>query len=403
MSEKRTISVVQEVAAPAKQVYRAFASAQGLLEWIGDAVEADPRDGGRFYVWLNAGFYASGTYVHLEEDHKVAFTWRGNTDAEETRVRVLIEEAGDGAKITLFHDEVVEAAVEVYTKEWENSLANLKSVLENGVDRRLFDRPMLGFYIGGLVDDHLQDRLSLPVDYGVHVSGVLEGMGAERSGIQQDDVITVLDGIEIRRFPQIGDVLRKFKGGDTIDTVVYRGAERLELAVELSKRPIPDFPAAPAELAGGLAELYRNLLGDLKTALADVSEEESGRKPSEGEWSVKEVLAHLLISERWTTWALDLHPAGNKFPRYPGDNRTYEALAAVYSLEGLLKELKITVKLIVKLIGTLPEAYVDNKGAYFLMFNNYEQGVRTHFEQHTAQIRAAIETVRKGDAELAPA
>ena len=403
MSEKQTISLKQEIAAPVSQVYRALASAQGLLEWIGDAVEADPREGGRFYVWWNAGFYASGTYVHLEKDHKVAFTWRGSTDAEQTRVRVLLEESAAGTMVTLFHDEVIEPAIEVYTAEWENSLSNLKSVLETGVDRRIYDRPMLGFWVGGLVDEKLQKRLSLPVDYGVHVSGVLEGMGAERSGLMQDDVIAMLDGVEIRRFPQIGDVLGKFKGGDSINSVVYRGSEKLEIEVELSKRPVPDFPAPPRELASSLEQAHKEILQELKSALADVSEEEAVQKPSEGEWSVKEALAHLLISERWTNWALDLHPAGNKFPRYPGDNRTYSALAAVYSLKDLVKELKATFLITLGLLETLPEDYAANKGAYFLMLNDYERGVRRHFEEHNAQIRATIAAVRKAAPELATA
>ena len=56
-----------------------------------------------------------------------------------------------------------------------------------------------------------------------------------------------------------------------------------------------------------------------------------------------------------------------------------------------------------KMIATVPEEFAANKGPYFMMTQNFEMGIRNHFQQHTDQIKAALEVVRQAEPELAPA
>lgn len=400
MSENRSVTVEKHIAAPPAHVYRAFATSQGVQEWMADSAAADARPGGRFYSWWNAGFYAAGMFEEAVQDEKVVFTWLSPVDPGPTKVTVSIAPADGGTQLILVHaglgeGEAWDRSAENYEREWQTSLENLQSVLETGVDKRLYDRPMLGFYIGGLVDKDLKQKLGIPVDYGMHVSGVLEGMGAQRSGLQADDVIASVEGEEVRTFQSLGPVLARYKGGDVVHAVVYRGAEKIEMDVELSKRPVPEPPAPPAELARQAREVYGEVLADLKAALKGVSDEIASMPPGPGEWSVKEVLAHLLVSERWSHAAWDLHPAGAKLPGYPGSDRLVEAIARTYKKKQLFKELKRSVKLNIRLIETLPEEYAENKGAYFLTAADFDNGIRTHFEQHTAQIRTAVAQARE--------
>jgi hypothetical protein len=316
------------------------------------------------------------------------------------RVRVLLDEKGVDSesvrtKVTLFHDDVPEAAEAEMNKEWPKALTNLKSVLESGIDKRQFDRPMLGFFVGGLVDANMKTRLNLPVDFGVHVSGVLDGMGAQKSGLQADDVIATIAGTDIKQFQDIGAVLGKHKGGDVVNTVIYRNGEKLDLQVELSKRPIPDFPPEPEKLAEIGIAAYKEEFAVLKEAFEDYTEEEASHNPSPGEWSAKEVVAHLLVSERWSHAAWDLHANGNKFPAFPGSNLLVQAIAKTYDVESLLKELKYSIKLNMNMLKSLPEAYAANKGAYFASTNGFEQGIRTHFQQHVAQVKTVLASARE--------
>ena len=401
----KSLSYSQEIAAPVSHVYRAFTTAQGLQEWLGDVVEADPRVDGRLYIWWNQGYATGGTYVHLEENKIVAFTWQGIGEPALTRVRVLLEASGEMTKVTLHHDEVPEEGAERYNLEWPGALANLKSVLETGVDKRLYDRPMLGFFVGGIVDEKLKNRLGIPVDTGIHVAGVLDGMGAQKSGVKTDDVIFSIGGKEITTFPSIGQILGQHKGGEVVDTVIYRGAEKVDLPVELSKRPIPDFPPAPEQLAElGLAA-YKEELAHIKAAFEDYSEEEANHAPSEGEWSAKEIVAHLLVNERWSHAAWDLLSSGNKYPGFPGSNLLVKAIAQTYDVEHLLKELKFSIHLHLHLIKSLPETYYTNKGAYFTSTNGFLEGIHTHMQQHTTQIKTALTSAREalGETKLEPA
>jgi uncharacterized protein YndB with AHSA1/START domain len=396
----RSETFTEYIAAPPAQVYRAFATAQGLQEWMADIVEADPRDGGRLYVWWNAGFYATGLYKEAVKDESVRFTWHAKDEPGVSEVAVTLEPRDGGTQLTLVHSGYGEGPEwettrENHKREWASSLANLKAVLETGVDRRLYDRPMLGFFIGGLVDEAMQKRLNLPVDYGMQVAGTIAGMGAERSGLKQDDVIAMVDGVEVRTFQTIGPVLSKHKGGDVIKTVIYRDGQAMDLDVELSKRPVPAFPLPPAELAELARGVFKDVLKKLKAAIQDATEEETGRKPGEGEWSVREIMAHVLLGELWAAAAWDLHADDQKFPAFPGSHQLVAAYASTYSTKKLYKELKYTCKLLARMMETAPEKYAQNKAAYFLNANDFEFGVRNHWDQHTAQIQAALAAARE--------
>jgi uncharacterized protein YndB with AHSA1/START domain len=397
----KTLTFSQEVNTSPAQVYRAFTNAQAIQEWFAEEVDADPRERGRFYAWWNQEYFTAGQYESLEENKKVTFSWQGPGEPK-TRVRVQIEESSAdansiGTKVTVYHEDVPENGADGFIQEWPGALANLKSVLETGIDKRLYDRPMLGFFIGGLVDANLKTRLSLPVDTGMHVAGVLDGMGAQKSGLKAEDVIFSVEGVEITSFDSIRQITGKHKGGDIVETIVYRGPEKITLPIELSKRPIPASPAPPTDLAREGHEVYGEVLTKLDGVLEGVTEEEACHKASPGEWSIKEVLAHLLINERWSHFSWALIEEGNKFPHFPGQPLV-SALAQTYSLPDLQTELRNSVKVHLNQIAALPETFTAKKGLYFQAGNDFVQGVRNHFNTHTTQIQTALEAARKPEA-----
>src|SRR3972149_3033429 len=46
-------------------VYHAFTNTTALREWFCDAAQADPRKGGRVYLWRSTDYYTSGEYTAL--------------------------------------------------------------------------------------------------------------------------------------------------------------------------------------------------------------------------------------------------------------------------------------------------------------------------------------------------
>ena len=400
MNTKTTLTFRQSMAASPDQVYRAFATSQGVEEWMADSAAADAREGGRFYAWWDGGFYAVGIFKEVVENEKVVFSWHARFEPAPTEVKVELKATDSGTDLTLTHsglgeDDIWAPVSANFEREWTSSLGRLKALLETGIDARIYDRPMLGFYIGGLVNENLKARLGISSDFGMHVSGVLPGMGAEKSGLQADDVIVSVEGTEIRRFDSLVPVISAHKGGDVVRAVVCRGAETLEMDITLSKRPVPDFPLPPAQLADRARAVYDEALADLKAALKGVSEEEASRSPGPGEWNAKEAMAHLLVAERWAYEAWDLLPAGNKQPRYPSSERLIKAIATSYKARALYKELKRTIAVNVAMLASVPDAFAANKSGYFLLASNMEEGVRTHFQEHVEQIKAAVASAKE--------
>jgi len=81
-------------------------------------------------------------------------------------------------------------------KGWKIGLENLQSTLETGHDLRVVDRPLIGIYPEDLAPQK-QKELGIPVSYGVRVSEVIPGYGAEKAGIQPNDVIVAVNGQKI--------------------------------------------------------------------------------------------------------------------------------------------------------------------------------------------------------------
>ena len=66
----------------------------------------------------------------------------------------------------------------------------------------------------------------------------------------------------------------------------------------LSRRPAPDVPGTPSSLAEATRAIYDELDAELDAIFAGVSELEAARPPAPGHWSAKELIAHLVATER---------------------------------------------------------------------------------------------------------
>lgn len=71
---------------------------------------------------------------------------------------------------------------------------------------------------------------------GVEVTGVSDGFGADRAGIQANDRIVAIEGNEIVIPTDISDVLRSRKAGDTVDVEIERAGAISTVSVTLGAR-----------------------------------------------------------------------------------------------------------------------------------------------------------------------
>jgi uncharacterized protein YndB with AHSA1/START domain len=393
-----TLTIEQFVKAPPAQVFFAFTNAMALREWLCNVATVAPRPGGRMYLWWNGDFYSAGEYTALEPNQLVGFTWSGRGDPAPTQVIVTLTEKDGGALVTLKHTVADEKVIDSYQKEWIGSLENLVSVLETGRDLRITNRPLLGVYPGDFTPEQAKS-LGVPVTEGFRLDGVIDGLGAQAAGLQKDDVVVALGGHTISNdFATFVAALQGKKAGEAVKVEFYRGPEKKTVNMELSRRPVPDVPFDAKELAHQVRSRYDESLAALEKALEGVSEAEAAHKASPQDWSVKEVLAHLIQGER--AGALNLAEVVTGFERWSDDfggnlNAAVQATAAAFpTLQAMLVELHTLANELVALIEALSPEFVARKGSYFRMAWGLLEG-QTHTHTHLEQIAAAIAAARK--------
>jgi uncharacterized protein YndB with AHSA1/START domain len=399
-----TLTFEQFIQAPPALIYRAFTNASTMREWMSDGATLSPQPGGRFYAWWNAGYYACGEFTAVEPERSLAFTWHGRGQVPDTQVQVSMDEDDGGTRLVLVHTikglgPDTERTRDDFSKEWPRSLENLASVLETGQDLRFVKRPMLGIFLNDF-DAEIAAKLGVPVKDGVRLDGVIEGMGAKDAGLQKDDVIISMGNRPVKDFPSLTVALAGKQAGDRIEVVFYRGTELKTVQMQLSGRPLPEIPATPTEMAERAQAINQKDLAELEAALEGVSEEEAFYKPSSEEWSVNEVLAHLIHSERdFQSTITDMYSGQERVADDFTGNihaRVAATVTAYPGLVSLLDELKRSLVETNALIAAAPGDFVARKGSFTRLGYFCLDTSGSHISGHIAQIKAVVEAARQG-------
>ncbi len=397
-----TVSAEIQVNVSSRLAYRAFTNATSLREWLCDVATVAPHPRGRMYLWWAGDFYSSGHYLELEENKRVSFRWYSNIDPAPTEVTVTVTEKEGSTLIRLDHevpdDSTWAGKAESFRANWVDSLENLKSVLETGIDLRIANRPMLGIFPGQFTEEQAA-ALGIPTWDGLRLDGVLEGMGAEKAGLQKDDVLIGMAGRPITRdFNSLVTAIAGKKGGDKVEVVFQRGAEKKTVTMELSKRPMPEVPFDKAELARKARELYKGGLAEVEKCFEGFTDEQALAHPVEKEWSALEVVAHLIQGERFNqTFLTSLIDGYELVNDGFGDNVTAQVRATVKanpSIALMLDELRRAVEETLAYVADLPDDFLANKGSYYRFGSGLLQP-NIHLTAHAQQIRDALSAASK--------
>jgi len=396
-----TVTAEIAVNAPAAQAYRAFTNATALREWLCDVatVEAHPR--GRMYLWWNGDFYSSGYFLDLDENKQARFRWYSSTDPAPTEVEVRFQPQDDGTRVRMDHsvpdDPAWARIAEGFRQNWQDSLENLKSVLETGLDLRIANRPLVGIAINDFSTE-IAARLGVPVTEGMRLSGVVDGLGAQAAGLQTDDVIVDVDGHKIGNdFGSFVVAIQGKKGGERINLEFYRGPEKKTVSMQLSKRPMPDVPFDPTELAKRGRAVAHPRLEAIEQALSGHSDAEACARPQPEEWSALEVVAHLIHNERTTQDYIASLVTGEERVSDGGganvDARVRATLATYPTIHEMLGELRRSVEETLLLTEMLPEEFAANRGSFYRVGQAVLQA-DIHFDGHLPQLKAALEAAK---------
>jgi hypothetical protein len=260
------------------------------------------------------------------------------------------------------------------------------------MDARLQRRPMLGINPEIVTPEQAAEH-GYPVDHGVRIGGLVSGGGAEASGVRKGDILVRVGDVELREWSSLATALDPHEAGDTVTVALWRDGAQQTLPVTLGARERPAAPDTPEAVVRAAEEMVADIVGRLRAALDGVRDEEAGARPEPSEWSVKEVLAHLLFSERFSVdWQARI-AVGDPLPDWPekADVLQQRALAQL-PLEHLVRRyedaLNDTVALARTVVADGPSAPAHHELAGHVHFTP------EHVDEHIAQIEQTLATVR---------
>jgi uncharacterized protein YndB with AHSA1/START domain len=400
-TKTQSLQFKQVIQAPAAEVFRAFTRSTALREWFCDAAQADPRPGGRIYLWWHSDYYTSGEFTALTPNKKVVYTWQGKGEPAATHVTVTLAAKGDTTRVTVTHSDIGTGrawapVVSEYTSGWKAALENLSSTLEAGPDLRLVRSPMLGI-TGSDLTAETATQLGVAMTWGLQVTSVLDGMAAQLAGLQTGDIILQVAGHKVAGYHMLAAALQGHRAGDSVLVVFNRGTERKKAALTLSARPQPTVPATAGELADTARKLFAEVDAELIECFEGATEDAAGHRQAEGEWNAKEVLAHLILSEQGTfRFVAELLVGEESWTEGFGQN-VAAPLAALISIcrtvPELLEKLRYTEAEVVALLAELPREFVARKSSYWRVGSALYE-IAPHAHEHIGQIRAALRAAR---------
>jgi len=327
-------------------------------------------------------------------------TWQGKDEPSETNLVFEIEALDQGTVVKAVHrgygaDGVWDKAVEEAEGSWPLALENLESVLTTGIDLRQVSRPILGVLPETLTLERAINE-DIGADSGIYLASVLEDGGAAQAGLQKRDVITSIGGMAVSDLDALTTTLSSYRAGDRVHVSYVRGHERSTAMVELKPRPMPEVSFDPQQMVEQVRGEQAVILTDLRQVLAGLSEADAEKRLSVDEWSVKETLAHLSLSERFTQrWFADVivGTTGGQF----GGNPTVVTemlamtLAAAPTVDALLKRLENDMAETLALFAALRPEIVALKARYRAMASSLLGDF--HARDHVKQIKATIKAV----------
>ncbi|MBE0696825.1 MAG: SRPBCC domain-containing protein, partial [Anaerolineaceae bacterium] len=211
------------------EVYRMFTNSTAMREWLADRVFANPVPGGCVYLEWRSGYYAAGWFGDLHSPDHLTINLQGRGEPGPSQVEVGITADDSGSRVTLIHSGLGEGSEWAKPRKeiqrgWDLAFERLAHSIEKGADLRITRKPMLGILFG-VFSPQIASKLGVPVSEGLLLSGTIEGLSAQKAGMQKDDVIVAIKQRPTPNFNEVQTALHGKKAGDVIQVTYYRGAE----------------------------------------------------------------------------------------------------------------------------------------------------------------------------------
>ena len=110
-------------------------------------------------------------------------------------------------------------------------------VISQLIEYKEVKRPYIGIS-GSAVTDEVANRYNVP--YGVYVESVEKSSPAESAGIQAKDIITKIDGTEVKTVQELNKIKNNHNIGDEVTLTVYSNNEYKDVKVKLVEQTVSE-------------------------------------------------------------------------------------------------------------------------------------------------------------------
>lgn len=383
----------RHIAAPPASVAAAITSPVGLTTWLCDEVRIEKREGGRLAFYWHDGYQAFGRWTTYAPPATLAWRWRSDEDDWSTVTFELSEhkagadgEDGVGTDLSVSHAGVPAKDVANWAKAWGISLDALDVYVRTGKNDRLLRRPMLG------VSPNFNRSEPEDTAPGVPMGTPTADGGAGKAGMLAGDRLMSLAGVPLNAFSEIGPALDGHRAGEDVPVVVLRDGKELTLQVTLGSRPQPELAQTAEAVLDQMTARTRAWFEFLDGSLDGLSEAQAEHPFAEGEWSVKQVLGHIILGERFShEWLTRLH--GDDLPLdWPTTYKPAEAHFAGQPLAHLVTLLRSDMEASIAMTRTMLAE--DPRPPVFHQLAESAYWSASHLDDHREQIQKTAEAAR---------
>ncbi len=113
-------------------------------------------------------------------------------------------------------------------------ISSATGIIDQLIEYQTVKRPYIGI-TASAVDSNTAKRYNLPE--GIYVESVDEGSSAEKAGLQVSDIITKIEGQEVKSVSELNKIKYTYNIGETVVLTVYRNGQEVEVSVVLSEQP----------------------------------------------------------------------------------------------------------------------------------------------------------------------
>ena len=113
-------------------------------------------------------------------------------------------------------------------------ISSATSVIEQLIEFQTVKRPYIGI-VGSAVDNSVSKRYNIPE--GIYVEEVTKNSPADKSGLKQADIITKIEGKDVKSVNELNQIKFTYSIGDTVKLTIYRNGETLEIDLVLAELP----------------------------------------------------------------------------------------------------------------------------------------------------------------------